>query len=44
MTTITETAARPSWVRPDDVCKMLSVSPRTLKRWAVRLRGCAPAR
>lgn len=33
MTTITETAARPSWVRPDDVCKMLSVSPRTLKRY-----------
>lgn len=33
MTTINETAARPSWVRPDDVCRMLSVSPRTLKRY-----------
>lgn len=33
MTTITENAARPSWVRPDDVCRMLSVSPRTLKRY-----------
>ncbi|RWR13842.1 helix-turn-helix transcriptional regulator [Paenirhodobacter populi] len=25
--------ARPAWIRPEAICEMLSVSPRTLKRY-----------
>lgn len=28
-----ETTRRKVWIRPDEVCRMISVSPRTLKRY-----------
>lgn len=28
-----EAITRPAWVRPADICEMIGVSPRTLKRY-----------